>query len=358
MSVFYILLAILIFGFLIFIHELGHFLTAKLCGVRVNEFSINMGPKLFGWKRGETQYSFRLLPIGGYCAMEGEDEETGDPRAFTAAKWWKRLIILCAGSFMNLLTGFVVMCLLLGFAWPGTSTAEITAFAPGNVMESQGLQVGDTLYAIDGHRIYMYSDFTLLESRLNTDHCELTVLRDGEKVVFRDFSLIRAVKSVDAEGNERLLYGLTFGKRAEKSFGSVLRYGFYDCIDFTRMVWYGLTDLFTGKVGLKDMSGAAGVVDIMVQTGESAETVSDGIENVLYIGAFIAVNLAVMNMLPIPALDGGRVLFLLINTIFTAITKKKINPKYEGYIHAGAMILLLGLMAVLMVKDVIQIINR
>ena len=153
-------------------------------------------------------------------------------------------------------------------------------------------------------------------------------------------------------------YGLTFGKRAEKSFGSVLRYGFYDCIDFTRMVWYGLTDLFTGKVGLKDMSGAAGVVDIMVQTGESAETVSDGIENVLYIGAFIAVNLAVMNMLPIPALDGGRVLFLLINTIFTAITKKKINPKYEGYIHAGAMILLLGLMAVLMVKDVIQIINR
>ncbi|MBQ1411025.1 MAG: site-2 protease family protein [Oscillospiraceae bacterium] len=358
MSLFYILLAILIFGFLIFIHELGHFITAKLCGVRVNEFSINMGPKLFGWKRGETDYSFRLLPIGGYCAMEGEDEATGDPRAFTAAKWWKRLIILCAGSFMNLLTGFVVMCLLLGFAWPGTSTAEITDFAPGNAMESQGLQVGDTLYAINGHRIYMYSDFSLLESRLNADHCALTVLRDGEKLVFEDFSLIRAVKVVDEEGNETMMYGLSFGKRAEKSVGSVLRYAAYDCIDFSRMVWYGLADLFTGKVGLKDMSGAAGVVDVMVQSGESAKTVSDGIENVLYIGAFIAVNLAVMNMLPIPALDGGRVLFLLINTVYTAITKKKINPKYEGYIHAGAMVLLLALMAVLLVKDVWTIASR
>ena len=358
MTAFYILLAILIFGFLIFIHEFGHFLTAKLSGVRVNEFSINMGPKLFGWKKGETQYSFRLLPIGGYCAMEGEDQDTGDKRCFVNAAWWKRLIILCAGSFMNLLTGYIVICLLLAFAYPGTPTAEITSFSPGNAMESQGLQLGDTLYAINGRRIYQYSDFTLLETRLNTDHCELTVLRDGKKVVFEDFSLIRAVRTEDEEGNVRMLLGLSFGNRAGKDFFSILRYGVYECIDFTRMVWYGLTDLFTGKAGLKDVGGVVSVVDVMVQSGESASTVRAGVINVLYFGAFIAVNLAVMNMLPIPALDGGRVLFLLINTLFTAITGKKINPKYEGYIHAGAMVLLLGLMAVLLVKDVLMIAQR
>ena len=358
MTAFYIFIAILIFGFLIFIHEFGHFTTAKLSGVRVNEFSINMGPKLFGWKRGETQYSFRLLPIGGYCAMEGEDEDTGDHRCFVNAAWWKRLIILCAGSFMNLLTGYIVICLLLAFAYPGTPTAEITEFSPGNVMESQGLQVGDTLYAINGRRIYQYSDFSLLETRLNTDHCELTVLRDGKKVVFEDFSLTRAVKIVDDQGNEQMKLGLTFGNRADKDFFSILRYGAYECVDFTRMVWYGLTDLFTGKAGFNDLGGVVSVVDVMVQSGESAGTVRAGIVNVLYFGAFIAVNLAVMNMLPIPALDGGRVLFLLINTLFTAITGKKINPKYEGYIHAAAMVLLLGLMAVLLVKDVLMIARR
>ena len=357
MTVFYIILAILIFGFLIFIHELGHFLTAKLCGVRVNEFSINMGPRLFGWKRGETQYSFRLIPIGGYCAMEGEDEDTGDPRCFVNAAWWKRLIILCAGSFMNLLTGFVVMCLLLGFAYGPTQTAKITDVMPGNTVEAQGLRVGDTLYAIDGHRIYMRSDFDLLESRLPTEHCELTVLRDGEKLVLHDFNLTRT-ELTDREGNKGKYLGIYLEDYEEKNLGSVLKYGVYECIDFTRMVWYGLTDLFTGKAGLEDMGGVVGVVDVMIQSGETAKTVSRGIENVLYLGAFIAVNLAVMNMMPIPALDGGRVLFLLINTVFTAVTGKKVDPKYEGYLHAGAMVLLLGLMAVLMVKDVFMIVNR
>ena len=357
MTAFYIVLAILIFGFLIFIHEFGHFITAKLSGVRVNEFSINMGPKLFGWKRGETQYSFRLLPIGGYCAMEGEDQDTGDPRCFVNAAWWKRLIILCAGSFMNLLTGFVVITLLLGFAYGPTQTAKITGVMPGNTVEAQGLQVGDTLYAINGRRIYMKSDFDLLESRLPTDHCDLTVLRNGEKIVLKDFDLTRA-ELTDRDGNKGRYLGIYLEDYEEKTLGSTLKYGAYECIDFTRMVWYGLTDLFTGKAGLKDMGGVVGAVDVMVQGGEAQKTVLDGVIYVLYFGAFLAVNLAVMNMLPIPALDGGRVLFLLINTVFTAITGKKINPKYEGYIHAGAMVLLLGLMVVLLVKDVVMIAQR
>lgn len=355
MTFFYILFAILIFGFLIFVHELGHFLTAKLLGVRVNEFSINMGPKLFGWKRGETQYSFRLLPIGGFCAMEGEDEDTGDPRSFLNAAWWKRLIILCAGAFMNLLTGFLTMVLLFGFVFQLPASAKVTGFMEGNVVEAQGLRIGDELYAINGRRIYMKSDFDLLESRLTSDHCDLTILRDGEKLVLKDFNLTRA-ELTDAQGNTGKYLGIYFGAVEEKRFSTVNRYAAYQCVDFTRMVWYGLQDLIGGRVGLREMGGPVKIVEVMAETGTNARSVLDGIANVLYLGAFIAVNLAVMNMLPIPALDGGRVLFLLIHTVLEAVTKKKIDPKYEGWIHAGAMVLLLGLMALIFIKDIWQMI--
>ncbi|MBO4418903.1 MAG: site-2 protease family protein [Oscillospiraceae bacterium] len=357
MSALYILLAILIFGFLIFIHELGHFLAAKLLGVRVNEFSINMGPKLFGWKRGETQYSFRLIPIGGYCAMEGEDQDTGDPRCFVNAAWWRRLIILCAGSFMNLLTGFVVVALLFGFAIPGAMQhTKISSIDPASALAEQGVRVGDEIWSIDGKRTYMRVDLDLLEGRFDPADTELVVVRDGEKVTFEHFRMEKREFDM-GNGEKALLYGISLGV-AEPSFSTVNRYAAYQCVDFARMVWYGLSDLVTGRAALKDVGGVIGAVDVMVQSGEQAKSVSDGIENVLYIGAFLAINLAVMNMLPIPALDGGRVLFLLINTVYTAITKKKINPKYEGYIHAGAMILLLALMAVLLVKDVIVIAKR
>lgn len=356
MSFFYILLAILIFGFLIFIHEFGHFLTAKLCGVRVNEFAINMGPKLFGWKRGETQYSFRLIPIGGYCAMEGEDGDSEDPRSFTAAAPWKRLIILCAGAFMNLVTGFLVMALLYGFVY-AMQTTEITAFDPGSALAEQGLQVGDEMYSINGRRTYMLEDFQLLDGRFDPTDVELVVIRNGEKLRFSHFNMEKR-EFVDEEGVKSLRYGIRLGSYAEPNFWNVNRFAAYQCMDFARMVWYGLQDLFTGRAGLKDMGGVVGVVDVMVRSGESATTVWDGVLNVLYLGAFIAVNLAVMNMLPIPALDGGRVLFLLIGAVFTGITGKKIDPKYEGYIHGAAMFLLFGLMAVLLVKDVVMIINR
>ena len=354
MTLLYILIGILIFGFLIFIHEFGHFFTAKLCGVRVNEFAINMGPKLFGWKRGETQYSFRLIPIGGYCAMEGEDGDSDDPRSFTAAKWWKRLIILCAGAFMNLVTGFLIMALLFGFFYQLPTTAKVTGFMEGNVVEAQGLREGDTLYAINGRRIYMHSDFDLLESRLRSDRCDLTVLRDGEKITLENFNLTRA-ELTDSAGNTGKYLGIYFGDHEERNLLTISKYSALQCIDFTRMVWYGLQDLVTGRVGLRDMGGPIKIVEVMTESGKSAPTVLDGVLNVLYLGAFIAVNLAVMNMLPIPALDGGRVFFLLINTAYTGITKKKIDPRYEGWIHAGGMILLLGFMAFIFIKDIWQI---
>ena len=356
MTIFYILLAVLIFGFLIFIHEFGHFLTAKLLGVRVNEFAINMGPKLLHWKRGETEYSLRAIPIGGFCAMEGEDEDTGDPRCFVNAAPWKRLIILCAGSFMNLLTGFLVMVCLFSSVY-AMQTTEITGFEPESALLEQGLQLGDELYSINGRRTYMRDDFDLLDGRFDPSDVELVVLRDGEKITYEHFRMEKR-EFDDGQGNKTKRYGISLGRFAEQNLGNAIRFAGYQCVDFARMVWYGLSDIFTGRAGFKEIGGVVGVVDVMVQTGEQASTVSRGVINVLYFGAFIAVNLAVMNMLPIPALDGGRVFFLLINTVFTGITGKKINPKYEGYIHAGAMILLFGLMAVLLVKDVFMIVNR
>lgn len=357
-TVLYILLAILIFGFLIFIHELGHFIAAKLSKVQVNEFSINMGPKLLQKKRGETTYSLRLIPIGGYCAMEGEDGETGNPRAFASAKWWKRLIILCAGSFMNFLTGFVIMALIIGISWPAMRTLEITGFMDGcTLCGEEGLHEGDVIYALDGKRTYLYGDFSIITERSADDVFDVTVIRDGQKVTLRDFEM-RKQELTDDEGNTKLYYGLLLGGVEKNNFFNTFKYASYECADFTRMVWWGLSDLITGRASFKDVSGAVGVVDVMVQSGKEADSFGEAVETILTLAAFIAVNLAVMNMLPIPALDGGRVFLLLISTAFTAITKKKINPKYEAYIHAAGMVLLLALMGVLIVKDVITIVQR
>ena len=331
----YILFAILIFGFLIFIHELGHFLTAKALDVQVNEFSICMGPAILKKQKGETLYSLRCIPVGGYCAMEGEDEESDNPRAFTSKAWWKRLIILAAGSFMNFLTGLVVLALIYSCV-AGFSTAKISGFFDGCPLESsQGLQVGDELYKIDGRRVYIYSDVGTLLARNKTGTFDLVVKRDGKLIKLDDFEMKQQLYEVD--GEQQYKYGLYFGYE-EKTVGTVLKNMWYTALDFARLVWMSLGDLVSGLVSVNDMSGPVGIVSAIAQTGQSAATTADGILNVLYLGAFIAINLAVMNMLPLPALDGGRAFLLLVNTVFTAITKKKIPSKFEGYIHEAGSI--------------------
>ena len=350
----YILIAILIFGILIMTHELGHFTAAKLFGVRVNEFSICMGPALWSKKIGETTYSVRAIPIGGYCAMEGEDEESEDPRAFSSAKPWKRAIILVAGAAMNFVTGLLVLAIMYSTV-AGFTTPKIADFYPECPLQSeQGLQKGDVLYKIDGKRVFLYSDVGMLLSRNQTGVFDLTVKRNGKTVELENFPMEKKVY-VQEDGSTQYLYGMFFATE-KKTIGSVLKNAWYSSLDFARMVWMSLDDLISGMVSVDDMSGPVGIVSIMAETGKASPTTADAVMNIAYLGAFIAVNLAVMNLLPIPALDGGRLFCLAITWVIEKITRKKLDPKYEGYVHAAGMVLLLTFIAFITLKDIWKLI--
>ncbi len=230
----------------------------------------------------------------------------------------------------------------------------ISSFYEGNEIEgADGLQVGDTLYSIDGHRVYLYNDIALLLQRGTDADYDLVVLRDGEKVALDQFHM--EPKTFVIDGQERRLYGMTFD-RVERSVWQVLKATWYTSIDFGRMVIWGLQDLISGAVGLSDFSGPVGIVSAISETGKDSETVSQGVLNVLYIGAFLAINLAYMNMLPIPALDGGRVFFLVVTAVIEKLSRRKLNPKYEGYIHAVGMVALLGFMAVVTFSDIFKLV--
>ncbi len=343
--------AILIFGFLVMIHELGHFLTAKAFGVKVNEFALFMGPALWKKQVGETLYSIRCIPFGGYCAMEGEDEDTEDPRAFARAAWWKRLIILVAGAFMNFVTGLVIVALLV-VPIGQVNVLEINSFEDFSTLDDNGLQIGDRILEVDGEKMYQYNDFSMILSLNPGDIHDLVVLRDGKEVELKNIKMERHKVTVNDEEME--LYGVTFGYE-ELDFGGRVQNAWYTIVDWVRTVRLSLQMLLTGQAGLGDMTGPVGIIGEMNNVAEAAGNAWGAFLNMLFFGGFIAVNLAVMNLLPIPALDGGRVVALLLTAAIEGVTKKKINPKYEGYIHGVGMILLLALMAIILFKDIFTI---
>ena len=344
-----IIFAILIFSLLIFVHELGHFMAAKASGVQVNEFSMFMGPALWKKQIGETLYSIRLIPIGGFCAMEGEDADTDNPRSFQKAAWWKRLIILVAGAAMNFAAGVLIM-IAIYLPVQQVVVPVIDSFESIATVDDLGLQVGDRILELDGEKIYVQSDFSMLLSLNPGDTHDLVVERNGQKVVLDDLRMEKH-PVVSEDGTTNMLFGMNF--TVEKlSFPGKLQYAWNQCLDTVRLVRLSLQMLIRGQAGLRDMSGPVGIVQQMSTVAESSATKLDALLNMLYFGAFIAINLAVMNLLPIPALDGGRVVGLLITTAVEGITKKKIDPKYEGYLHGAGMIALLALMAVIMFKDI------
>ena len=354
----YILVAILMFGVLIAVHEFGHFITAKLFGIRVNEFSIGMGPALFKREKGETLYSLRLLPIGGYCAMEGEDEENDNPRSFSNKSPWRKLIILAAGSVMNFIAGFVLVAILFGTA--GSYVVPVVRdFMDGfSCAGAEGLQAGDRIVSVNGHRIFVYSDLSTQLSTATGETMDLVVERDGEKVYLDNVSLPRQERT-DEEGNTTNYRGITIGAQVlPAGLGTKLIYSWNTTLDYVRLVWVSLGDLVRGAVGIKDLSGPVGIVDTMSQVGSQSASVGAAIQNLLWLAALIAVNLAVMNLLPLPALDGGRVFFLLLNGVLFALFKRKIDAKYEGYVHLAGLAALMTLMLMVTFSDIGKIIAR
>ena len=359
MSVLYILIGILMFGVLIAVHELGHFSAAKLFGIKVNEYSIGMGPTLFKRKKGETEYSLRALPIGGFCAIEGEDGESDDPRAFTAKPLWQRFIVLAAGSLMNFFIGFLITLLLYlisslsGSYVVGTST--LSGFMEGFPLEGeQGLMAGDRILSVNGWGVNNPRDLTLFLSLEGGETVDLVIRRDGKKIVLEDLPLQKRTYTDALTGEEGLYYGLYFDQEPLTA-GSALRESWYDCQYYVRVVWVSLRFLISGKAGVKDLSGPVGMVKAMGDVGTQAATVGEGLSNVFGLVAFIAVNLAVMNLLPIPALDGGRIFSMLVFALIALIIRRKPNPKIESYIHAGGLVLLLGLMAFVMFNDIYKL---
>ena len=343
----FIVYSILLFSFLIFIHEFGHFITAKLSGVQVNEFAIFMGPAIFKKQIGETLYSLRLIPIGGYCAMEGEDEETDNPRAFSRAKWWKRLMILVAGAAMNFVVGLLLFFVVFS-NYEILDAPVITSIKTGcTVVRQDGIQLGDRILEINGEKIYVSDDFSMLMS-LSDDTPDIVVERNGKKLYFDDYLMEKHHFS----GEQGMRYGFSF-KTVENTFFNRVSYTWNYALDMIRSVRLSLKMLFTGQAGIQDLSGPVGIVQVMSDSASQAQTPKLAFLTIVMFGGFLGINLAVMNMLPIPALDGGRVVGLLLTTGVEKITGKKISPKIEGYIHGIGMVLLLGLMAIILFKDVI-----
>ncbi len=345
-----IVFAILLFSTLIFLHELGHFATAKFFGVQVNEFSLFMGPALWQKQIGETLYAIRLIPFGGYCAMEGEEEDTDNPRSFQKVAWWKRLIVLVAGATMNLITGVALMAAVY-LPVQRVVVPVIDSFESyATVHSDEGLQPGDRFLEVDGEKIYVQSDFSLILSLNPGEYHDLVVLRDGKKVTLNNFHMEKHEVTLE-DGTAQMLYGMNFGV-ADLDLPGKLSYAWNQSLDTVRLVRLSLQMLLTGKAGLKDMSGPVGIVQQMTTVAEASSTWVDALLNMVYFGAFISINLGVMNLLPIPALDGGRVVGVVLTTAVEAVTRKKIDPKYENYLHSAGMLLLLALMAVIMFKDI------
>ena len=341
MIVLYVILALLVFGIMIFVHELGHFIFARRFGVTVEEFAIGMGPKLISRKSPKTGivYSLRAFPMGGFVSMVGEDEESEDENALCRKPAWQRLIIMVAGAAMNVLLGVILMFTLVCSS--PLASATVDRFTSENaVTYEQGLRAGDVIVRINRTPIHIGNELVYEIMQQGTETAEVTVLRDG-----RELTLQIDFPTVEEEG---LLFGVRdfYLSPAEKNVGSVLTHTFFRSTSTVKMIWESLVDLVSGKYGFKHISGPVGVTQAIT---EAAQT---GVQNLIYLAAVICINLGIFNLLPIPALDGGRSAFLLLEVI----RRKPISPKIEGYVHTAGMLLLLLFMVIVSFKDVFQLI--
>ena len=350
-----LILLIVILGVLIFVHEFGHFITAKKCGAHVYEFALGMGPKIFGFKRkgDPTQYSLRLFPIGGYCAIAGEDgEDDGGDKKLKKSEYMcnktilERCIILIAGVCMNFITGFVIL-FISALIWGAPNGESVIGAVPeGYPVSKAGIEVGDRIISINGKRVRSWDKITLLLNLKNEkESYEFKIEKKDGKIKTYDITP-DIVK--DKEGNEIKVFGIGQDAKRHRGLGFSLKYAFSKFFSIIYTMWAIVGNLIIGNLSLSALSGPVGVYSIV---GEAAHT---SIESVLYLMAYLSINLGFINILPFPAFDGGRVLLLIIE----AIRKKKMNPKIEHAINAAGFALLMLLMVVITIKDVINLINK
>lgn len=349
LQVLLVIIAVLLFGFIVFIHEFGHFITAKLSGIKVNEFAIGMGPTLFHFQKGETKYALRLLPIGGFCAMEGEDEDSSDEGAFGSKPVWKRILVVIMGAVMNIVLGLVLMMILLG-QQPAFNSTTIGKFQDGAATQAAGLQVGDTFTSVDGYKVNTDRDLSFALATANPESVDVEVLRDGQVLTFPDVKF----NTKDNNGKPMLMLDF-YVEPIQKNVGTLLVKSWQDTVSTVRMVWYSLAGLLSGQFGLNDMAGPVGAASAIGEVASQglAQSFGTAINNILYMMMIITVNLGVVNLLPFPALDGGRLVFLVVE----AVRRKPINPKYEGWVNAAGFVLLMCLMVVITFSDILRLVT-
>ena len=339
------LLAIFMFLLLIIIHEFGHFIAAKICKVRVNEFAVGFGPKLFKKQWGETLYSVNLIPLGGYCAMEGEDSESEDSAAFCRKKPLQRLFIVANGAIFNLILGVIIVGISLlpnqGSNLLGTTT--VARFNEGAISAECGLLEGDEIISVNGRRVFTDRDLSYTFTNVEEGRVDLIVRRNGEKVSLPDVEF--ATEEIEGIKVLKLDFWI-LGK--PKTFGNLITHTFKTTFSYCRIVWFSLIDLLSGRYGISAMSGPVGI------TATVGEVAKRNVLDILPIMALITINLGIFNLLPLPALDGGRILFIFIE----AVTRKPVPQKFEGFVHAAGFIILLGFMILVSAKDIFMLFAR
>lgn len=347
-----VIIALVVFSAIIFFHELGHFLLAKKNGIYVNEFAVGMGPTLFSFTRKETKYSLKAIPMGGYCMMLGEDEDVEDEHSFSTKPVWARISVVIAGPVFNFILAFVLSIVLISFA--GYDSPQISDFSDGSPAKEAGIQVGDIITRYNGHRIYNFREI-LVYTQFNQSGEDITlnVLRDGEELEYR---------FTPAKTDSGYLMGIYAGAREQGDFFKVLKYSALELRYYIKTTFLSLQYLVTGKLGLNNLSGPVGIVSMMSDTIDEAKESAEGdfslalinvVLNMVNFCILLSANLGVMNLLPLPALDGGRTLMLLVEAFF----KKKMSADKEALVNTIGFMLLLGLMVIVMFQDIFKIIR-
>lgn len=339
-----IILAILVFGSIVFIHELGHFLLAKWNGIRVDEFSIGMGPRLWSKVKGETRYSLKLLPIGGSCMMGEDDADDQSEGSFNSKSVWARMAVVAAGAIFNFILAFIFAVILVGYC--GYDKPVISGVVPGYAAEAAGMQEGDRIVRINGKKINLWREVSYYNMLHPGETLELVFERDGEK---HEVTL----EPQQDENRNYLMGVMPPGKNEKANVLTAVQYGAYEVKFWITTTIESVSQLITGRLGADQISGPVGIVNIVDETYEESKSygIVVVVMQMLNIGILLSANLGVMNLLPLPALDGGRLVFLIIE----AIRGKRVPPEKEGIVHAIGMILLLALMVFVLFNDIQRI---